>query len=143
MSEEVSREEIAQRAFELKAEAAKRSEEKHKQLQEQFKDYAEKAWFKRFEEERKLFEEEEKLVREQKRIEEAEERERYERNMESYKNGLIRVNKEVRIDSVTLTLTEEEARELLDNIETSVGLKVYPTTILERIGVYLAEELEE
>lgn len=128
----VSKEEIAKRAFELKAESAKRSEEKHRQLQEQFKDWAHTKWMKRFEEEVEA-------IKEQKRIEEAEEQEQYQEERNWEKRGMVEVEKS--ISKVTLTFTGEEAKELLNDIELSVGLKLYPRTILEKLGVYLEEEL--
>jgi len=134
--EEVTREEIEELAAKKKVENAERSELKHKELQQQFAKFSERAWMKRYREETEA-------IAEEKRIEEAEETEEYERNRASDKRGLLSVEKVKYISSVTLTFTEEEARELLENIESAVGIKTFPYTILERIGVYLAEELDE
>lgn len=127
--------EIEELAAKKRVENAERSLAKHKELQQQFAKYAETAWMKRFKEETEA-------IAEERRIEEAEEQEEYEYNRAFEKRGLLSVDKETRINSVTLKLSEEEARELLENIESAVGIKTFPYTILERIGVYLAEELD-
>lgn len=128
------RDEIEELAGKKKVEKARVSEEKHKELQRQFKEFSERQWYKRFEEETKA-------LKEQKRIEEAEEQERYEEECSFEKRGMIEVEKS--ISKVTLTFTGEEARELLSDIEIAVGLRNYPVTLLEKLGVYLAEELGE
>lgn len=131
--DESLRKEIEERAAQKKIENAERSEQTHRELQEQFKQFAEKAWMKRFAEETEA-------MAEQKQIEEAEEIERYERDKTIEKCGLITVKREV--SSITINLSRAEAYELMDDIDNAVGLKNFPYTLLEKIGVFLSEELE-
>lgn len=59
--------------------------------------------------------------------------------MELLRSTVIRNRKRVKL--VSATLTEEEARQLLNDITLEVGVKNPPSTQLDRLAILLSEEL--